>query len=158
VDAVERFWAKVDVQGPDECWDWTGASGVGGYGVIGKRTNGRQWQLRAHRMSAAIHFGMFDRRLDVLHTCDNPRCVNPAHLYLGTDADNARDRGERRRSAQSKRTHCPQGHTYDDSNTRVYAGKRHCRMCDRLRAARIRNEHQSNHPTRLGHSRKDAND
>ena len=87
---AERFWAQVDRRGPSECWEWTGHRGPTGYGLIKLPGNGAP-RVHPSRLSAIIHFGMFDRRLLVLHRCDNPPCVNPAHLFLGTHTDNMRD-------------------------------------------------------------------
>jgi hypothetical protein len=73
----------------------------------------------------------FDDELKVLHRCDNPICVNPNHLFLGTSADNAQDREAKGRGGNSKKTHCPKGHPYDAENTyvRTRDGKRGCRIC-----------------------------
>lgn len=90
----ERFWSKVDKRGPDECWEWQ-ASGVSGYGTIGVggRAGGK---VLAHRLSWELHSGPIPDSEEhhgtvVLHTCDNRKCVNPAHLRLGTQSDNVRD-------------------------------------------------------------------
>lgn len=123
---LDRFWAKVDVQ-EQGCWEWLGARGVKGYGnfdVSGKT-------FRAHRVSAMIHFGMFDQRLFVLHHCDNPSCVRPGHLYLGDAVQNMRDRVARGRDANANKTHCPKGHPYSEENTSVTVSGRRCRICQR---------------------------
>ena len=94
-----RFWAKVDKRGPDECWPWTAATNENGYGVIrpaGKRTGPT---VKAHRVSAELA-GMDIDGLDVLHSCDNPPCVNPAHLRPGMDADNVADKMARNRQSK----------------------------------------------------------
>lgn len=95
----QRFWAKVRIGGPGECWTWTAAvAGRGyregrGYGVIWFKDT----RLKAHRVSWEFANGEIGEGLCVLHHCDNPPCVNPAHLYLGTQRDNARDREIRQR-------------------------------------------------------------
>lgn len=134
---LERFWAKVDVQGPDDCWEWTGARHAQGYGHL--RAAGRT--MKAHRVSALIHFGPFDRRMDVRHTCDNPPCVNPNHLRVGTTLQNVRDcidKGRFRNHNQAK-THCLRGHAFTDENTYITKlGRRNCRTCNYEKAAALR--------------------
>lgn len=132
---IERFWEKVAVSDPDECWEWTGAiRQPSGYGVISAIGNNRV-QLLAHRVSAAIHFGMFGRRDLVCHHCDNRRCVNPAHLYLGNERTNARDMMNRGRgNGQFQRqTHCKRGHELTPENVYTWNGgkNRQCYTCKR---------------------------
>jgi len=87
----ERFWSKVDVRGPDECWPWRAARYENGYGqfYVGNKHGG------AHRMAYYLATG--EKPEVVRHTCDNPPCCNPKHLLGGTHADNAHDREERGR-------------------------------------------------------------
>jgi hypothetical protein len=87
----ERFWEWVNKGGTNECWNWKGAPNVWGYGQI-RDTNGRYGKKKlAHRISWIIHNGPIPTNILVLHTCDNPLCVNPNHLWLGTHKDNALD-------------------------------------------------------------------
>lgn len=85
-----RFWKFVEKAGPDDCWLWTGAKAPGGYGKIGAGT-GRS-VVRAHRVSWEIANGRtIPDGMLVMHRCDNPPCVNPAHLSLGDHSANAVD-------------------------------------------------------------------
>lgn len=95
----QRFWRKVQKAAPDECWIWQGAPDANGYGrfSVGGRA-GRQ--MLAHRYA----LGVTDPAISVLHSCDNPPCVNPAHLREGTNADNMRDMAVRERSRTTKLT------------------------------------------------------
>lgn len=86
---VDRFWSKVDKTG--ECWEWRGAIAKSGYGHINRGRRG-EGVIRCHRLSwelanqRSIPDGLY-----VLHKCDNPKCVRPDHLFLGTPTDNMRD-------------------------------------------------------------------
>lgn len=139
----ERFWAKVDKSSdPNGCWIWTAWTSSEGYGVIGQPGGLRK--MYAHRYSAALHFGMFDQRLLVLHHCDNPPCVNPGHLYLGTKSDNGKDFHRRHGGAtyQSRKTECVNGHPFAGENLRISAhnGQRVCRECRRTWQRRARDK------------------
>ncbi|QDF20020.1 endonuclease [Corynebacterium phage Stiles] len=95
---VQRFWAKVDIRQPDECWNWQAYLASTGYGQFG--TGGR---IRyAHRVAFEIGTGRSPAGLVVRHTCDNRACVNPAHLLLGTHADNVRDKVARNRQLRGE--------------------------------------------------------
>lgn len=97
IDTAARFWMKVDRQGPDECWPWLASVNRGGYGTF--TLDGRK--IQASRAVWILTFGN-PGDLWVLHRCDNPICVNPSHLFLGTNLDNIADRVAKGRNADRR--------------------------------------------------------
>lgn len=95
----ERFWTKVDQNGPvpphrpelDQCWVWIARLTDSGYGRLRMCNTNRNKDIRAHVASWILTVGPITDGLCVLHHCDNPRCVRPSHLWLGTRGDNIRD-------------------------------------------------------------------
>lgn len=92
----ERFLSKVQAGQPDECWPWTSVRSRRGYGIFRMDHEREHFTISAHRAAWAIANGRVPEH-GVLHHCDNPPCCNPAHLYDGTQKDNARDAIERGR-------------------------------------------------------------
>jgi hypothetical protein len=91
-----RFWRLAAKGGPNECWPWSGVRIRGGYGNF-RETNPRRMR-RAHRFAYEVTHGPIPSGLMVLHTCDNPACVNPRHLKIGTALDNTADMFARHRA------------------------------------------------------------
>ena len=141
---AERFWAKVDRRGPDECWPWL--AGQNGYGY-GDFWNGRRL-IRAHRFSYEMAHGSIPDGMDSDHTCHNRAveqalcaggttcphraCVNPAHIEIVPRRINTL-RGIGPTAQQARQTHCKHGHPFDIFNTYIVpsTGHRLCRACNR---------------------------
>lgn len=85
----KRFWAKVDKRSNEECWSWLGYTEKTGYGVI--RIDNKTKDM-AHRVSFRIHKGEFPKKAFICHSCDNPPCVNPSHLWIGDATKNNIDK------------------------------------------------------------------
>lgn len=97
----ERFWKKVDKKSPDECWEWTASTNEKGYGIIGRGRRG-EGTVKAHRLSYELANGKIDDNMVICHSCDNPKCVNPNHLFLGTNGDNVADMVNKNRNVNGE--------------------------------------------------------
>lgn len=129
----ERFMDKVERGAPNECWTWRGTTLPQGYGQIRIATK----MKRAHRISYAMFVGHIPTGMLVLHRCDNPSCVNPEHLFVGSYRDNAVDAVNKGRNGNQNigKMLCKRGHALVGAN--VYTDKRGyrtCTVCSRARA------------------------
>ena len=98
---IDRFNAKWKLDEATKCWEWTGAHMPKGYGQI--KIPGTRKQIYAHRLSFLIHRGQIPPTKCVLHHCDNPKCVNPEHLFVGTQLTNAIDMAQKMRHVYGER-------------------------------------------------------
>lgn len=129
----ERFNSKFGIRLPDGCWTWIAGKNARGYGQF--RVKGRTYL--AHRVAFQSANGILPADQVVRHKCDNPECVNPEHLILGSQADNMRDMSERGRvrNQNSDRSHCDNGHPLTEDNILSAPsirnhGWRRCRTCN----------------------------
>jgi hypothetical protein len=125
-----RFWRLARRRAANECWPWTGTKTPKGYGTITEDGRDRRapqvaWEIANHQP--------FPRGKIACHSCDNPSCVNPAHIWPGTYAENIRDMVSKGRSAGQRKTHCANGHEFTSENTYCRPGRAHrlCRTCNR---------------------------
>ena len=134
--AQDRFNEKWEPVTESGCWIWTGT-------VCGENDYGQFFidkHVRAHRASWMLHKGEIPDGMLVLHKCDIPQCVNPDHLFLGTQQDNIIDMTAKGRHHYQKRTHCKNGHEFTDENTRLAKNRGNARVCIKCNA-----EYQQKH-------------
>ena len=155
--AQAAFWGRCEPDPNSGCWLWSGTMSSDGYGVTKPPGLGRR--TRAHRWALALSGVEVPPDAVVMHRCDTPLCVNPAHLSVGTHADNIADKvakgrargptGQRWKLPEGSRsganhsrfgkrkTHCKSGHAFTPENTRLTTkGSQCCRTCEREKALR----------------------
>lgn len=129
--SIARFWSKVDVGMPAECWPWRGASTPAGYGQFRVYSNGESTHFMAYRLAYELLIGPFPEGLQPDHLCKNPPCCNPSHLDPVTARINVL-RSNNAAALNARKTHCVNGHAFDEVNTFLDSGgHRQCRQCKR---------------------------
>lgn len=142
---AERFWRKVAKGEADDCWPWLGVT------KQSDRPYGMIWANGRHRQATQVSWELargkpFPAGMMACHTCDNPICVNPAHIWPGTMSQNIKDavaKGRHVATGNGLKTHCKRGHEFTPENTgiRPSTGHRECRTCKAMHnAARFTHE------------------
>ncbi len=127
---LSRFWSKVVKGSETDCWPWIGGKGRGRFYLNGRSV------LASHVVLVLAGRDRPDDKQMACHTCDNPNCVNPSHLWWGTNIENVADMINRRRHRNNRKTHCLRGHEFSGDNLLAREnGQRGCRICQRARNA-----------------------
>ena len=138
-NTIEDLWKRIDIKGPNDCWEWQGYKLQFGHGNV-------TWSgkvKKVHRLIFEAANGAIPKGLWVLHSCDNPPCCNPKHLHLGTAADNMRECVERGRhkgiNQNTNKKICKNGHRFTKENTNITKqGWRDCRACNVIKVRKYR--------------------
>ena len=131
IPVEQRFLAKVHHEPNSGCWLWGASLDGKGYGQFQMGTKNKQKLVRAHRVSWELEREPIPDGLHVLHKCDIRPCVNPDHLFLGTQKDNLVDMAQKGRARNQNKhaTHCHRGHELSGDNVYYWQTTRQCRAC-----------------------------
>lgn len=139
---IDRFWSKVNkTDNTEDCWTWNASTRAKGYGAFCYLKDGQTINGRGHRYSYEIHIGVIPDGLFVLHRCDNPSCVNPNHLFLGTNQDNVNDMMRKGRHVS--------GGTYAKDKAKYNRGSKHFNA--KLTEDIVRSIRQEYIPNKIGY-------
>jgi hypothetical protein len=124
----QEFWLLAEKT--ESCWLWKGYRNEDGYGATYAQVNGKRVHKKAHQVAFFFSRGHWPKYL--MHSCDNPACVNPEHLREGTHTENVRDAYAKGRKKPNTKTHCLRGHPLSGDNLYMWRGRKNCRECIKL--------------------------